>query len=810
MTEPEPVSVPSQDRRGAEKRPSRVLDAVQIGWAAMVAFVVIYSAWLNGSSQSSHFWITLTTGIGLLLLPPRRQLPSLPLLAAAALLLLSASALLPASWLGLNEPWRTTLVTDWQMPAMDRVSPQPFLTQGALLTLLVGCLWFFMLVGRAFPEQAKRMLLTVTALGIVLLAAVALAERFGWLTTGWPYQASRTTSLDMGPFTNRNHFSGLCAIGCALCAGLAQDGWKRRSPWWPLFATALLLPFSAIAMNTSRGGLLLFFIGMMAWLAVSATRYSWFSRLTVMASLAIGASAVLLLYGEGSFARLSQENLEAPRSLLGLRGNIYQATLPLLPHRLWTGTGLSNFAPVFALESPLQLPTLQVLHPESSWLMLAFEAGPLALLPFAVALLWLGRNALPSASNRRSRSQRRDTTLRSTAAIGAGLAALHALFDVPLHNFSLACLALMLAACAVSKRHLEKPSRLPVSLLFRLAGAALLVVAAGHYSGLQGKPVLPGRFHVNTLAAEARALSDADRFPQALALLDQVIQLAPLRWEAYYQRALVRLALRQSPDEALADFSRVRALRPGLIPVRMEEGRVWLRHRPELAILPWRELLSEHPAPNLYETMLDLARPHPALRGALSQLAVTPPLMASLLLRTPTPTEWQKAHEQLRQADPTLASLSSTQRHAVLRSWITRGDAQALLDLLPTQPEWERDAWQDLADLHARRSEFEPAWALLHKHGLSSASITPSSNLPLGQLEREFVQHPTDLKRGIDLYFAQKKRALTTEARRTLDKLLALPSPPVWLRQEQAVLTAEQGDFRRAYELMKATLAPAR
>lgn len=112
-----------------------------------------------------------------------------------------------------------------------------------------------------------------------------------------------------------------------------------------------------------------------------------------------------------------------------------------------------------------------------------------------------------------------------------------------------------------------------------------------------------------------------------------------------------------------------------------------------------------------------------------------------------------------------------------------------------------------LAEEYALRSDFEKAWNLQKTHVFSVAPAAAHTDQNIEQLERNHLFNPTDARQGVELYFAQRRLGRLTEARRTLDRLLALPNPPDFLQQELAALYAEQRDFRLAYETMKLALA---
>ncbi len=798
--------MPQKEHASPARKPLRKKARSGRHWTVLGAFTLLAGCWLNGNSEAAYLLISGVTGLGLLLLPPVCRPPGVLVAAAAAVVFFGAVSLLPAAWFGLHEPWRQYLPADWGIALPASVSPQPFLTLGSLLALLTALGWFFLLLGRPADRDSRRRLLAVLAFGITAFAAVALAEHLGWLVSGWPYRARHVAEDDIGPFLNRNHFSSLCAVGAVLCAGLTRDALARRSPLWAVYLPCLLLSFSAIAVNTSRGGLALFFLGMAAWLITSASRGSMLNRLTVVASLGFTGVAALLLYGGGAFARLTAEAAAEAEPLMGFRQMIYLEILPRILSRFGSGAGLGNFAAVSALETALPLPASQLLHPESDWLWLAFDAGVPALIPLMLGLWWVLFRAGPWKLNSQAKHSQRSRYVRGAAGVAVGMMAVNALFDVPLHNLTLACLVLLLASTIISSRQREATMTWRTPLVHRLFGVILLVIAAGHYSGLRGNPWLPGRFHVESLAERADTHFKQTQLGEANHLLIEALAKAPLRWDLHYRHALVLLALGRPADEALLAFGRARALLPGSLKLRLDEGQVWLRYDPQYAIVPWRELLQTQPSPNHYETMLSWSKPHPALRSALLQLAATPALLASRLLHSQTPEEWDAALGKLLEADPELSQIESRQRSSVLQAWSTRGQRSTLIERLEKSPDWHGDAWRLLAREYAQQAEFEKAWHLLKKHAYATTGHESSSDLPLNQLEREFLQHPADLKRGIDLFFAQKRRGMLKEAMRTLEKILALPSAPAWLAQEQADLLASQNDFRRAYELMESRL----
>lgn len=801
---------PRKTRRKTERRSGLRGTSFMDAWIpAAAAVAAIAACMVNGGSAWALAIISLFTGTGLLIAPPRRYLPralSLCLLMAVAA---TALAFLPASIFGPLPEWRQHLNEDWGFNLPATVSSQPLLTLGGLFTLVMSGAWFYLLAGRGMGESSRRAALRTLTLGIYLVAALALAQKLGWLYLGWPLDQPHS-GLDLGPFANRNHFSGLCAIGCVLGASMAHDAYRKKSPLALPFGLGLLLPFAGIVVNTSRAGLLLFFMGLTLWLTTASIRRGFFRKIALTFSLILSAAAVLLLFGGGSGAKLAEQGLGIDR--LGGRGLIYEETFRLITQSPWIGFGLGNFDPLFSLQHQIPITTARIIHPESDWLWWWSEIGLLGVLPVGFGLTWIIRSALTHSSptkqqNHRHGHRRLDKRLRSVALIGLFLAALHGLFDVPLHGIGFAAVTLLLAACAIPRHRLSGPPNVPANWAFRLVGIALLGLGAAHLLSARGDPVLSDRTALKAHHLNSQRFAAAGRHQEALQTLDLAIAQAPLDWSLYFQRGVLRLQLRQPAGAALEDFNRARVLEPNHTQLRFQEGNLWLVHQPALAIIPWRELLQHTRDPEQYAQILALARPYSDLAAPLRLLATTPTLKTVYAIQGTTPEQWPAALQDLLALDPNLTQINPELRRQLLTIWQIRGDREQLVTAMESNPAWQELAWPLLAEEYALRSDFEKAWDLQKTYVFSAAPAAAHTDQNIELLERNHLFNPTDTRHGVELYFAQRRLGRLPEARRTLDRLLALPNKPDFLHQELASLYAEQRDFRLAYETMKQALA---
>lgn len=771
----------------------------------MAAVIAIIACMLNAGSAISLALLTLFTGAGLLLAPPKGQLPSFLRWCFFLCVVASAFSLLPANWFGDLPKWRRSLVDDWGIPLSDSLSPQPALSLGGLLTLVTAGCWFFLILGSRLTESSRRLTLRGITIGIYLIAALALAQKFGWLNLHWPL-GSPPNSIDLGPFSNRNHFSSLCAIGCVLGAGMAHDSFSQKSRTFLLYAAGILLPFSGIVINSSRAGLLLFFVGLTLWLTTGSVRRGFFRKLAVTASLVFGAASILIVFGGGSGARLVESGLDQATS--GGRWSVYSESFALASNAPLTGIGIGNFNSVFALTHTLPNSTARFIHPESDWLWCWIEIGLVGLLPLALALLWLIFVSFPSSdSQKQHRPHVLDRRLRTVACIGLLLAVIHGLVDVPLHRFGFSAVVLVLAACAIPGRKLKYDSHMAGRLSYRAIGLCLLTLGSTQVAALRDQPLFTNESSSLVRKEQTQALVSSGKHFEALQSCNRALHFTPLDWSLYFQRGFLKLQLRIPSADALDDFNRARALEPKNFNLCQEEAALWLKFEPNLAIVPWRSLLERSKNASFYGSMLQLSYPHPALALNVRKLATTPAMLATILSNTPPGPDWNTALKNLLELDPNFTKIDLDQRKQVLALWQQRGDHDQLVALLESHPEWHTDSWPLLAEEYARKTEFEKAWNLQHKYAYASSPQEVSSGALFENLERNFALKPTDARLGVDLYFAQKKRGLLNEASRTLDRLQALPDPPSFLNLEKAALFAERKDFRRAYETMKSALA---
>ncbi|HEY1083472.1 MAG TPA: tetratricopeptide repeat protein [Prosthecobacter sp.] len=784
------------------------------GWRQVLLTVVVVAAFVVGSGYSvlSMGLVTLLMGVAVFLAPPQFRLPWWPALALLAVAVMPGLGQLPAAWFGGTEPWRQTLWEAWGIALPGTVSADPLASMESWLQIAAGAVWLWTCLGQGTGSSGRRWSLGVLAGGGALVAALSLAERGGLVSFPWWPRETGPVQDYFGPFANRNHMASLNAIGALLCAAMAYDGFRRQSRVAWVFVALFWLPLVAIFVNTSRGGLLLLALGLGVWATASAMRGNVLRRLAVFCGLALVVGSVAVVSSGGLGGRL-RSLIETDRGGVvtsTLRSDLARETLASVAGKPWAGHGFDTFALVFPLETGLPVWDVRFMHPESDLLLLLFEGGVLFVLPVLALLFW---TALASGPWKRSRKgkpesgERLGRRLRQAAAVGALMALLHSVFDVPNRGLAYGLHTAVLLGLAVRGRSLGAAASSLEKGIFRLLGLGIAGLGV-MWLGVSEKAWVPDlASSVTLLREEAVEKGQEGDFREALRRVDHALWLAPLNYRLYYHRAQLLLYLRQRPERALQDFGRARALEPHYAGLCLEEGRQWLAFAPELAIIPWREALNRlppHAARTIeaYGGMLADTYPHRELRPALWTLAETPDMQILFLRNCLAGEEWQHYLELFLKANPALERLAPDQLKAFFKVWYDLGDRKALCALLGREPKLEPYGWRALAADLADQGRHDEAVRLAAKYLKRQPRVSASVAADIPRLERAFVFNANDPRAGVELFVAQRGLQQLKEAKSTALKVLALPSAPVYMRLELALLLADMQDYREAWEVL--------
>jgi hypothetical protein len=730
--------------------------------------------------------------------PPRASRGFIPLLLAAALLLLAVTAFLPADWFP-RPAWRRQLAMNPTVVLPPFRTPQPWLTGQACALLFAGLAWAAYLIGQAWDEHSRRRAAQTLVGGVAALAALMVAAYcLGFHVPTWNQQENR------GWFPNKNQTADVLAVCGVVNYALLFGALRRRRVIAYLWIATILALGGALIVAFSRAGIVMFFGGIALWhlWPVRGAAPGRAARSVKWTTLSLALLLVLLtgffLLGGNTLAKFEGQgrSVEDADFRLAIQHDALRFSLeePVL------GIGLGNFEALFASAQHDSANESRALHPESDWLWALCELGWIAPVLFLAAIAWWLRRCLPFRDEP-------GESLRCATFVAALLFLLHGLVDVSGHRLGSLAVGLLLIGLALPKpAPVTRAGILPdrgQAWLFHSLALGLLALSGWWFASVAGAPVPP------TTADLARIENGIDRaiagrrLDTALKLADAGLRLAPVNWHLYFQRAYAEAFLPGKFAQAGPDFLAARQLEARWVAPCYDEGAVWVAaNEPDLCLDAWSEALRRaQPAeqPALYKDMLELGRNQATVRGGLIAIAQGRPELQIIFLDDATPAETKLIVGQIIAADPRLQRLTPPERERFFRNWWVQGDHTDFLAQLAVHPGWLDTAWPYLAQSYADEKNFQMAWQTVARYAPPPATPHPATNLPRGDLEQAF-RDGDNTAAGVLLYLAESRQGETDNALGTLRTLEKLKDCPRYIFYEEARLWASKQDWELAWE----------
>ena len=748
-------------------------------------------------------------GLAFLLAPPTLRVSrwiSWPLL---GILLFSLGAFLPISANSLPD-WRAPLVGEYRLPIPMTHSPQPWVSLESWLLMAVGLAWLYYCLARGFGSRERRWLVRGQVVGIAAIAVVAMVFKFRAIHV--PFWEGEYKLDYYGPFPNRNRFSTLLAIGSVLALASAYDALRNRNRWWIFYGLLIAPIFAAILLNTSVGGVLLFFMGLGLWMLTASFHKRSGQKMAIFASILLLLAAGFLLFGQNIQTRFKDAFITSGPITGNARVQLLGESLSMLSHTPLFGIGLGCFDPVFALNKTWTDHRTRTIHPEGDWIWLFSETGLCVMACVFIAVVALLQRVSPWRTG--ESSGKRDRRLRNAAAIGALLVAIHGFTDGPGHTVAIWALVSVLLGLASRPRRSMIPApgtRRPLAFgIHLLFGLLCLAASVNWLCTAFALPSLPSASMAEMLHRRALIAADHNDFAGATKLIGQAIAQKPMDLRFYFDRAQWLLNLQHPPQEALQDFDRANVLEPHIGKLCMDEFDIWLKHElPVYAIPALREAMARDRirAQDFYNYSLGFLPRFPEMRDSLRLLASDSKLKLLYLNNAQHGPDFDQVLQSLLVEHPTLDDLTPREKATLFSQWYLKGDQAQLIAQLERNAEWRLAGWSVLAEHRASQGDFHGAFQLATEHvPAPMESVIHGDDLE--QLQRAFAMEPTDIRRGLELYEVQKQHPEQTDlALATLEKVAALPGAPVRLLYEEAILYSRKRDFSHAWEKMKAYLS---
>lgn len=765
---------------------------------AIIALTILALA-LGGTTE---FWaqavFAALAGVIILFAPPHHLLGRLPNILVLLFFALALTAFLPADWVTIPA-WRQYLVQGLQIPLPFTRTPQPWLTLQSCSLLFVILVWAYYVLTQKWDGEQRLAALQLIVLGVAILAALAVVTfNVGWRMPGWNQQLNR------GWFPNRNQTSDVLALCGIVNYGLIFDR-LRKGRLRGLFWLITLAPIcAALVVCYSRAGILMFFAGIGLWhlwpsqhRKASRHRVKWTAL-----GMALGFILLTLffLFGGDTLERFQNRSNAQTPSLMesDYRIFIQKDALYLSFQQPWLGMGLGNFEALFAPARHFSADQNRAIHPESDWLWVTCEMGWFAPLILLIAIGWWFLRCLPF-------EPKQGESLRRAATVAVVMFLMHGLVDVSGHRVGSVGMAILLVSLSMTPPDIT-PFQRWGGLFFRGLAGVVMAISGWWFASLHGLSVPPTTAKLVHLEGLSKSAAVSGQIGSLEKLANESLQIAPLSWPCYFQRARAEAFQRDKLSRAIADFQVARTLEPHWARLCFDEGVVWLSvNQPDLCLDAWKEAMRRNPedSRHLYREMMDLTLSpsllNPLVCEYLREFALEHKDCLSLSLGYSSPEDTKKTIAELLASDPDLQSLNPEYRADLFRMWWSKGYQADLIQELLGHEDWQTTGWPYLAQSYAQQKDFKRAWDTVdHFSKAPNMPLTPTDR-PLADLERDFYGHPDNVATGVMLLLAQIKQGQADDAFITLHALEKLPKPPKYIFYLEARLWAEKLEWEKAW-----------
>ncbi len=729
--------------------------------------------------------MSLLVGLGFLLLPPRHRLPAFVYLPAVLLVLWPLTAFLPAAWFAMPA-WRQILTRDLGLSLPGTIAPQPWLTIESWLLLALGLSWLVYATSLLMTSRTRWNLARFYVTGAGLLAGLAILCALAKQPLPFWHAAQH-----FGFFPNRNQMGDWLALAALLIPALLYEDWGRHrllTMWWLLVLGVI---GTALVMNYSRAGILLFFVGSTLFLLWISLMRRWTGRLMIGLAIAISMVTLFLLFGgetRDRLQRMAQPSDEPRYSRLAIQRD----ALALKQASPWTGVGLGNFNAVFPFARDMSRSEARILHPESDWVWLIAEAGWGAWVVAVIGCaLVLGLHFPMEHGTAR--------TVRLAAGIAVLGFAAHGLVDVSAHRLGTFLPVCLFVLLLIHPRYLE-PASSGLRFGFRWLGLVWCLVGVFFIWSWYSPQLLPASAGVIRAKQSADAALAKGDSSTALSVLNQALDWAPLDWELYYRRATAQLV--SNPTNARLDFWRARTLEPDSSLLPKQEGLLWLNLSPIATLTAWNEALrrDRHNVTELYSELLQHGGNVPTVREGLKNIALNRPDFFLVFTSGLAPGEFREMRMRMLARDPQLATFSVAQQQQFFRSWSDKEGLASFVEVVQSVSAWRKAAAPYLARRLAEQGAYAQAYALLH--ATRSDPVYPQLNTggSLEALQARALQRPDDFANAYILARMHLAASHYTAALEVIRSTTQQKGCPVYFFHLQAEIAARLGLWEEAWK----------
>jgi O-antigen ligase len=696
----------------------------------------------------------------------------------------------------------------------------------SLTLLLAGWAWFTWVSTQPQGSQKRLWLFRTYGWFVAVVGIVALIAKIqGWAL---PF----TTPKAYGIFPNPNHMSNWLAIAGILLAGTVYADIRRRQflpAGFSFLAIAAVL--TCLAANSSRGGLGIFFLGLIAW-AIGQAVVGPDRRVGIFLLAGAALAATTLLYqGAKPLERMKpstspaaipthageEEEAEAkiPAATWDFRLRLQRDSIDLLTAHPLLGVGPGNFQSLFPRYRSRSAEVQSIAgHPESDWLWFASEYGLPSFFALLTAVVLLFRQAEPGRN--------KDGWITRSAGAAAVLAFLiHGLMDVPGHRPGTVWPVLAIAALVFTRKRLAEqagPPPLWQNLFLRGTGLVLTLIGLLWTFGVLTRGSWPASVAAERAKAEVNQAWRADEVEIALAAAEKGVAAAPYDQLLRYLYGKALLFFNDAEAETRREFAIQLWLEPHLLVLPLDQATVWAELRPEDTadlMHTYREAmkrsqfrLADNRGPeHVVEHMLRMSPRVPDLAPQVLPFVEGRPALVSIYFSRLPREQFQPALTGLLAGNPDLQGWPRDSIAALLLAWARQGEPGSLLPALEKNPAWWEAGWPILAQLRAKEGKTREALELVQKY-LPPPTL-PDDPCPPNQAESRWYRSPRDYGAAYVLAETRRKKGDLVGARVVLEKITERPEAPAYFWWLRSRVETEEGRDAAAWESLRKYLQRA-
>ena len=279
-----------------------------------------------------------------------------------------------------------------------------------LLKVATYAVLSLVLLGYQPPNKPKevfisRLILTVVITGFII-SVLGILQRYSWTGKIYWLRSIRFGS-PFGPYVNRNHFAGYIGMVIPLALGVLFSRFYSRgsrplrnlrirlvegNPLIPLLAFMILIMVVALILSFSRGGIIVFGLGLI-YFALRAKKYRLISRREIVICILVLLLTVVVIYFSFDLDPIIRKfqgasQVEKPGAL---RFTLWKDTWRICQDFPWIGTGLGTFRKIYPYYKTFRWRIIYT-HAENDYLQLMAEMGIWVIITVLAAIILYFRN----------------------------------------------------------------------------------------------------------------------------------------------------------------------------------------------------------------------------------------------------------------------------------------------------------------------------------------------------------------------------------------------------------------------------------